>query len=62
MSSESLPSGPDSLDEDIEAGNDEDYDSADSLDNDDIAMSNDEKPTDSSSESGLESDSNGNDA
>ena len=43
MSSESLPSGPDSLDEDIEAGNDEDYDSADSLDNDEVESSNDEK-------------------
>ena len=62
MSSESLPSGPDSLDEDIEAGNDEDYDSTDLLDNDDIVTSNDEKPADSSSESGSESDSNGNDA
>ena len=51
MSSESLPSGPDSLDEDIEAGNDEDYDSADSLDNDDVALSNDEKAKESSSSS-----------
>merc|ERR1712223_574765 len=39
-SNESLPSGPDSLDEDIEAGGmDEDYDSADSLDDDSIASS-----------------------
>jgi len=50
-SNESLPSGPDSLDEDIEAGNDEDYDSADSLDNDDVALSNDEKAEESSSSS-----------
>ena len=51
MSSESLPSGPDSLDEDIEAGNDEDYDSADSLDDDEVESSNDEKKESSSSDS-----------
>ena len=48
-SMESLPSGPDSLDEDIEAGGaDEDYDSADSLDNDDLSDQEKEKNDDSS--------------
>lgn len=40
VSNESLPSGPDSLDDDVEAGgNDEDYDSADSLDDDSMDSS-----------------------
>ena len=52
-SNESLPSGPDSLDEDIEAGgNDEDYDSADSLDDDSVESDNagDKKKDESSDE------------
>ena len=43
VSMSSLPSGPDSLDEDIEKGGDDaDYDSADSLDNDEVELSDDE--------------------
>ncbi len=49
ISSTSLTSGPDSLDEDIEKGN-IDYESEDSLDNDAVELTDDEKPDEKNEE------------